>query len=179
MDHLDPEWPTWKGVPYATQVNPPLSRPSSRTALIVMPPFPQSVATSIAGPASIGITLKLLLTGLAFGNFGQYLTSPLYARDPRAHKALLWGVIALLTAFVVLDVKACVRSGVSQDWTEAGMLGGSGEQAVGPVLGGVVAGVVQGFLLVRAGRVSASRDREGGGAWRDLNIFGVCCLERG
>jgi len=63
-------------------------------------------------------------------------------------------VVVLLTAFVALDCVACVTAALKQDRTVDGLFTASGEQAVGPVLGGLVAASVQGFLLVRAGKVS-------------------------
>jgi len=117
-------------------------------------PDVQSIATSVLGPVTIGIGLKVLLAGLALGNFSQYLGSANYASDRRAHKIILWFVMVELLLFTALDSYLCVQFGVRQDRTIPGVLYTSVGHAIGPVLVVFQSASMQTVLLIRASQVS-------------------------
>ncbi len=105
------------------------------------------------GPLFAGMSLQLLLAGLAFGNFFRYLSSRNYATDPRAHRALLWVVMIQLGLITGLHAAQCFYHGVSQKRTIDGLYSVAVIDAAAPVMDGVVGALVQGFLMVRASRV--------------------------
>ena len=100
------------------------------------------------------MALSFLLAGLAFGNFFRYLATLNYQTDPRAHKCLLWVVMAHLAIATGLNAFLTFVHGVSQERTYGRVFTLSVLDAAGPGVRGVGAALVQGFLLVRAGQVS-------------------------
>jgi len=124
---------------------------------------PQAEATDVLGPLFAGMTLQLLLAGVALGNFGAYLSTPNYRSDPRAHRVLLWAVVAQLVGVSALHAADVCWHGVDQDRTANGLYSIGVMDAVSPSLDGVVGALVQGFLLVRASQVSPAAETKDAG----------------
>lgn len=115
---------------------------------------PQYIATGNLGPYFVGLMLQLFLAGIAFGNFGRYLCTPTCASDSRAHRILLWTVMAQLALVTSLNMGLCMFHGLSQERSVQAVFAHAVPDGLGPAMAGVVAALVQGFLLRRAAKVS-------------------------
>lgn len=117
--------------------------------------FPrQFVATANYGPLFTGLILQLFLAGIAFGSFGRYLYTPTYASDSRPHRVLLWAVMIQLALVTSLSSVLCMIRGLNQDRSIDAIFTMGVADGLGPGMAGLSAALVQGFLLVRAARVS-------------------------
>ena len=115
--------------------------------------LPQYVATANLSPLFAGLVLQFFFAGLAFGNFGRYLSTPTYASDSRAHRILVWAVMTSLALVTGLCVASCMLHALGQDRSIDAIFAMTVPDGVGPTMAGVVAALVQGLLLVRAAKV--------------------------
>lgn len=115
--------------------------------------MPQYVATANLSPLFAGLVLQFFFAGLAFGNFGRYLSTPTYASDSRAHQILVWAVMTSLALVTGLCVASCMLHALGQDRSIHAIFAMTVPDGVGPTMAGVVAALVQGLLLVRAAKV--------------------------
>lgn len=116
----------------------------------------QTYATSILLPCALGWVFQVAITGVAVAMFVGYLRTEMYERDSGARKALVWTVVAVAVAQAGMNVASICYWMVQQDRSAAALLHPTPLDAIQTLSIAINAPLVQGFLAMRAARVSLS-----------------------
>lgn len=111
----------------------------------------QQTASLLVAPLVAGWVANLLLFGLFISNFYQYCSSTAYERDAPKIKVMLWTVLWLGVAQVGCNIEELGHFACSQQRDTFTLLNGGFGFNFQPIFGGLVAGIVQAFLIKRAG----------------------------